>query len=177
MDGAQLFTALKPLLEAGLERVQRFKDPQPKDVVRFFEPALLSACLLAQVPDRHAKIAARYLSNVALEDLDLNSLRATIEGIALVAEVRDPGADRLAQVEAERTGLDDRTAPINKRSRDSILRELWEIRTGTIREKRDGRWSHGERLPAVVWGHMAADNREEKLQAELDSRDLYAYSH
>jgi hypothetical protein len=178
MAKATLFETLTPLFEAGLARVRAFKDPQPKDVVRFFEPTLLSACKVLGLEERFGNMSARALGDTPLENLDMDSLRAAIEGLAAVAGVRDPVADKQAALTAEVAGIDDRLAPLAQRSRDSIQRELFEIRLGSIRGERDeatGRHARGKGIPPMVWEKMCRGNREAKLQAELDRREAASF--
>jgi hypothetical protein len=169
----------EPQLEVGITRLNSFKNLEERDAAKIFGPILESICRAADIPTEIGKSLDGFMFMPG-EKPDMNSARAMIELLFVVGNQDKPtdrdAMDRQAALEAEVAGLDDRTAPLARRSKDGIEIELWEIRTGHLREKdADGRWTFGKKIPGIVIDRMAANGREERLQAELDRRELEAF--
>jgi hypothetical protein len=170
----------EPQLEVGITRLNSFKNLEERDAAKIFGPILESICRAADIPTEIGKSLDGFMFMPG-ESPDMNSARAMIELLFIVGNQDKPtdrahAMDRQAALEAEVAGLDDRTAPLARRSKDGIEIELWEIRTGHLREKdAEGRWAFGKKIPGIVIDRMAANGREERLQAELDRRELEAF--
>ncbi len=179
-----ILETFNPLLSSALERYQRFNNPEARDLHKIFGPALATIANVAGVDQSRA---TKLIDSWDPASVTADTLRAA------VAELTKPTIDveairlKQAALDAEIVGdlakhpptardivLQERKKPLRERSLDSIMRELFEIRTGKIRRDTadpNGGWG-GERLPAVVWDVIAADGREATLQGEIDRRDL-----
>jgi hypothetical protein len=180
-----LLAKFEPMLTVALERFQRFKNPEPRDIARIFGPVLETICNVAGVDNARA---ASIIGSWDASTITADTLRSA------VAELTKPTMSDMTAARAKQSALElelardaaahpltardrvllERKKPLVERSRDSILRELFEIRTGCIRldsaDENGGGWS-GEKLPDVVWLTIAGEGREAKLQDELDARD------
>jgi hypothetical protein len=174
-----------PLLNSALERFQRFNNPEPRDLQKIFGPALETICNVAGVDPARAteRISSWDPAAVTMETLHTAVRELTAPAMAEETDARARQAEIEAQIAADAAAhpltardrvLLERKKPLAERSRDSILAELFEARTGRIRGAVNGRYAEsGERLPDIVWGHIA--ERETELQNELDARDLRAH--
>jgi hypothetical protein len=180
-----ILETFNPLLNSALERFQRFKDPEPRDLQKIFGPALSTICNVAGVDSARAAslIESWDPSSVTMDTLHSAVRELTAPTMADMTGARARQAALEAEIAADMAAhpptahdrvLLDRKKPLSGRSRDSILRELFEIRTGCIRldvADEDGRWSSREKLPGIVCERLSADDRERILQGELDARD------
>lgn len=173
-------TILEPILKDTITRYSKWKNPSPADAARILGPALEAVCLSAKVP---AARATEWLQSQGVETITPESIHAFVRAVteipvADLAIMRAKTAALVASVSrteplTERdTVLLERSKPLAERSRDSILAELFEVRSGYIRGAVDGRYAlKGEALPEFVWSRLVADGREGVLQGELDQRD------
>jgi hypothetical protein len=181
MTTEQILNTFDPLIIAALERLSRFNKPESKDVIRFFgpcfaaitraadlEPAALSDWLAAQTPE-----------SISLESIHelVRSLTEVPEATLEAARARQDQLDRELANERPLTAREavllERTEPLGGRTRDSILAEMFEAKSGYIRGTVSGNYAErGERLPDAAWCAIAA--RLPELQEELDRRDCAA---
>jgi hypothetical protein len=177
----KILEIFNPQLEAGLARTNSFKNLQQRDVTRFFGPVIESVCRASGIPPELGAVAADgFPLPEPGEKLTMADVQAIVEMLVVLRDQDNPAPrveaaqDRQIALEAEVTGTDDRKAPLARRSQEGIQKELFELRTGYVRGPQDaeGRWTYGKKIPDVVMDKMSANNREEKLQAELDRREV-----
>jgi hypothetical protein len=174
----KIMEVFAPQLEVGLTRINAFKDPEQRDATKIFLPIFQSICRAADIPEKFADVIGRnFPLPLPDEKLDMNTVRVHVELLVRFSAPEKTVRDKQRALDAEIAGVDDRSAPLAERSKDGIEKELWEIRRGCIRGSRDedGRWMSGEKIPGMVVDRMAANGREERLQAELDRREREAF--
>jgi hypothetical protein len=141
----------QPLLDAGLVRLGKFKNPEPRDIEKIFGPVFETIALAAGNDKRRAAHMLRVVTESPVEDVDAEKLQACVAGLVYRAEDED------AQIalENELAGNHSRELPLAQRSRTSLEREIaegWRRNTGpsTKRaklledeiERRDARAQH-----------------------------------
>lgn len=183
-----ILETFNPVLTSALERFQRFKDPEPRDLQKIFGPALSTICNVAGVDSSRAASlidtwdpaavtmetlhsAVRELNKPAMLDMEL----ARAKTAALSAEI---DADIAAHPPTERQKLQmmRRNTPLSERSRDSIEAEMYELNSCHVRiwdpNYNEGQFRCGEELSHAVLMNMP--HTLEELRQELDRRDCEA---
>jgi hypothetical protein len=178
MTTEKILEIYEPQLEAGITRLNNFKNPEQRDAAKIFGPIFESICRAADLPtDFGESLANNFPLPLPDEKLDMDMARVQVEFLFLFSKPDKAIRDKQRALIAEVNGVDDRNAPLAQRSKAGIEKELWELRLGYIRgpQDADGRWTRGKKIPGIVVDRMAANGREEKLQAELDRRECEAF--
>jgi len=160
-----------PLLNAALERYQHFNRPEPRDLLKIFGPTLATIANLAGAdPNRATEIISTWdpaavtaetlraaVTEITKPTMD-EMLTAKTKQVALEEELSKPLTAR------ERVLMERVQTPIEQRSRQSILDELFEANSGRTRD--------GVKLPQIDARHWKAlEPHFVALEQELEKRD------
>ena len=139
----------QPLLDAGLARLGKFKNPEPRDIEKIFGPVFDTIALAAGNSKRVAASVLGVVANSPVEDIDAAKMRAAVAGLTFRSD------DENAQIalQAEIDGLDDRSVILAQRSRLSLQKEAAQC------------WKRGTQSGALRAMH---------LEDELERRDAKA---
>jgi hypothetical protein len=129
MTEAQINQLFGPQFEAGLIRLQRFNNPEPRDTVKIFEPIFRGICNAAKTDP--AAIVER-IGSWDPKTVTMTTLQDTVRSITAAVLATDPVLARAKQrtleltLELESPGSDDRSLPLESRSRLSLRKEISE---------------------------------------------------